>query len=47
MLNTAYNISVAGLSSVGPGPGAYNLIKRFSHSKVFFLIHESYILQSL
>ena len=22
MLNTAYNISVAGLSSVGPGPGA-------------------------
>ena len=34
MLNTAYSISVAGLTLVGPGPAAYHLVKTVQLGKV-------------
>ena len=34
MPNAAYNISVAGLTSVGPGPAAYDLVKTIQLGKI-------------
>ena len=34
MLNTAYNISVAGFTSAGPGPAAYDLVETLQWGEV-------------